>query len=259
MRVVAVDWSGRIAGAKEHLWLAEARDDELVRLEGGRSREELIDHLVTLADAGPLVVGFDFSFALPAWFLTERGYDDGPGLWRAATTHGEDWLRDCPAPFWGRPGKQKPIGGDPFRVTERALSVGGISPKSTFQIGGAGAVGTGSVRGWPHLVRLRAAGFAIWPFDEAAGRLLAVEVWPRLCTGPVAKSNPLARVDYLERHLPHLTGKPRDLMCASEDAFDAACTALAMAREADTFASLPSPADAIASQEGWVWSPSVTR
>ena len=38
-----------------------------------------------------------------------------------------------------------------------------VRPKSTFQIGGAGAVGTGSLRGMPHLLTLREAGCAVWP------------------------------------------------------------------------------------------------
>lgn len=57
---------------------------------------------------------------------------------------------------------------DELRRTDRERpAVGGIRPTSGFQIGGAGAVGTGAVRGMPMLARLRAAGFAIWPFDAA--------------------------------------------------------------------------------------------
>ncbi|MFN8027734.1 MAG: hypothetical protein U0W40_15655 [Acidimicrobiia bacterium] len=149
-----------------------------------------------------------------------------------------------------------------FRATERALRVGGIVPKSTFQIGGAGAVGTGSVRGWPHLTRLRKEGYAVWPFDAPASPRVVVEVWPRLCTGPVVKSDPLARVAYLREHLGHVRGDERDLMCASEDAFDAACTALVMAEHAASFTHLGLPADdpeGVARREGWVWSPPASR
>ena len=55
---------------------------------------------------------------------------------------------------------------------ERAARVRGIAPKSVFQIGGAGSVGTASLRGMPVLQRLREAGFAVWPFDrpERSGR-----------------------------------------------------------------------------------------
>ena len=258
LRVVAVDWSGRATGAASYLWLAEARqgDDgpELVRLECGRTREQLVDHLVGLLDDGPLVVGLDFSFALPEWWLAEQGHCDGPGLWAASATAGEEWLHTCAPPFWGKTGCPKPLG-EGLRATERELSVGGIAPKSTFQIGGAGAVGTGSVRGWPHLLRLREAGYAIWPFTAPAEPPVVVEVWPRLCTGPVVKSDPLARVRYLQTHLAHVQGEVRDLMCASEDAFDAGCTALVMAAHASSFASLDPPDHPVARSEGWVWSP----
>ena len=44
-------------------------------------------------------------------------------------------------------------------------------PAWWFQIGGAGAVGTGSIRGMPHLLTLARNGFGIWPFSEG---------WPRL-------------------------------------------------------------------------------
>jgi hypothetical protein len=139
--------------------------------------------------------------------------------------------------------------------------VGGILPKPTFQIGGAGAVGTGSVRGWPHLARLHQAGYAVWPFDAPAAPPLVVEVWPRACTGAVVKSDPIARRAYVQQHLGHVRGMPRDLMCASEDAFDAACTALVMAEHTTSFTCLAAPleGDGLARREGWVWSPSWSR
>jgi hypothetical protein len=263
VRVIAVDWSGRVTGASRHLWLAEARDRALVRLECGRTREQLLEHLVAITrDDEPIVVGLDFSFSLPAWFLDERGLGDGPALWELARHEGETWLRDCPPPFWGLPGRRNRHGREPLRTTERTLAVGGIVPKSTFQIGGAGAVGTGSVRGWPHLRVLRDAGYAIWPFDDPSARVeprqVVVEVWPRLCTGPVVKSDPLARVDHLEARLPQVQGRVRDLMAASEDAFDAGFTALGMAAHAHELARLTAPeptVPAIAAREGWVWRP----
>jgi hypothetical protein len=47
-----------------------------------------------------------------------------------------------------------------------------------FQIGGAGAVGTDSVRGTPHLLTLAKAGFSIWPFDPPH-HLMVIEIYPR--------------------------------------------------------------------------------
>ena len=92
MRVVAVDWSGRKQGERRSIWLAEAVDGELVRLEDGRTRDEVADHVVDLAAADPdLVVGFDFSFALPAWFFAAQELTRVDDLWAAAIRDG-DWV-----------------------------------------------------------------------------------------------------------------------------------------------------------------------
>ena len=81
MSVVAIDWSGRASGERRHLWTAEADAGELVRLEAGRTRAEVVDELVArVDDADGVVVGFDFSFSLPAWFLRARGYADARAL-----------------------------------------------------------------------------------------------------------------------------------------------------------------------------------
>ena len=89
--------------------LAEARAGRLVRVEGGRDRDELIEHLVEYARARPeLVVGFDFAFSLPAWFLRERGLASAFELWGLVAREGERWLAECSPPFWGRPGRRRP-------------------------------------------------------------------------------------------------------------------------------------------------------
>ncbi|MEX0750548.1 MAG: hypothetical protein WD359_07030, partial [Dehalococcoidia bacterium] len=69
---------------------------------------------------------------------------------------------------------------------------------------GAGAVGTGSLRGMPMLHRLHAAGMHIWPYDDP-GYPLVIEIYPRLLTGPVRKSSPQARARYIDTWLaqPH--------------------------------------------------------
>ena len=77
----------------------------------------------------------------------------------------------------------------------------GITPKSPFQIGGSGSVGTGSLRAMPFLLRLREAGFQTWPYEDAKLGVkpapLLVEMYTRLMTGAVAKSNESARKAYL--------------------------------------------------------------
>jgi Protein of unknown function (DUF429) len=258
--VLAVDWSGRKTGERRYVWTAEAADGELVGLACGRSRAQLTDDLVARADADPgLVVGFDFSFSLPAWFLDERGYAGAPDLWEAATRDGERWLADCAPPFWGRPGRRRPELPEHFRVTEAELTaVGGIRPKSTFQVGGAGSVGTGSLRGFPLLARLRAAGFAIWPFDVPAAPPVAVEIYPRLLTGEVVKSDPAARRAHLDRLYPGLAAPWRDLAVGSEDAFDAAVSAVVMSHHEAELRALPALDDPVLRREGRVWDPAIS-
>src|SRR6185312_11531388 len=115
---------------------------------------------------------------------------------------------------------------------ERAAKVRGITPKSPFQIGGSGSVGTGSLRAMPFLLRLREAGFRVWPFESAAlgakkPRPLLVEMYTRLLTGAVAKSNPAARSAYLaakRKADASYAGISRGVLAKaleSEDAFDA--------------------------------------
>src|SRR5882762_3822449 len=198
-RVVAVDWSGdKGPGQKKKLWAGvwTAATDK-VWLEGGRTREELIGWLVELAAETPrMVVGVDCCFSFPAWFLEEHGCATVFEFWQhVAAGHGERWLhRECEdGRFWGvrgpgRTGKrpeefcgpglhrmmrrtdfenkiaQGQEGGDP----ERAAKMMGITPKSPFQVGGSGSVGTGSLRAMPWLMKLREAGFRVWPFEEAS-------------------------------------------------------------------------------------------
>jgi hypothetical protein len=255
--VVAVDWTGRKTGERRHLWVAEAADGELVRLEAGRTRAQVVDELVARADERPgIVVGFDFSFSLPSWFLDERGYGSPRRLWDAAAVDGERWLSECASPFWGRPGHPRPELPEHLRRTEADVAaVGGIRPKSTFQIGGAGSVGTGSVRGFPALARLQDAGFAVWPFDAPAEPPVAIEIWPRTLTGAVVKSDAAARAAYVESNLPGLDRAFLVQTVGSEDAFDAAVSAVVMSRHEAALRALPVVDDAVFRREGYVWSP----
>jgi hypothetical protein len=261
VRVVAVDWSGRVAGARRAIWLAEAVDGRVTRLECGRSRDDVVDHLLALAAADhKLAVGLDFSFSLPAWFLHERGCATADALWAAAAVEGDAWLASSAPPFWGRPGRSRPSMPEPFRATERALpSVGGVRPKSTFQIGGAGSVGTGAVRGFPALARLRAGGFRIWPFHDEPALPVVVEIYPRLCTGPVVKS----RVDARRAHCRAAFSHVDDALVAHaidcEDAFDALAAVVVMDRHARELGALPRLDDPVRRVEGEVWAPVEAR
>jgi len=230
-----------------------------VRVEAGRSRRELVDHLIAVADEAPgLVVGLDFAFSFPAWFLEERDLGSARELWELVREEGEGWLEAREAPFWGWEGSRKPEVPEHFRRTEAAVrEETGASPRSVLQLLGAGAVGTGSVRGMPFLLDLADAGFSVWPFD-APELPLVVEIYPRLLTGDVVKSDAGARARYLEREHPGLPGELRRKTASSGDAFDAAVSALAMARHAADFRRLPPARDRASRLEGAIWRPGVT-
>ena len=256
---LAVDWSGAARGAERRIWIAEARDGRLVRLECGRSRAEALRECMACAERDPgLALGLDFAFAFPAWFARELGAADVRELWRLVAARGEDWLARCAPPFFGRKGARRPPH-DPERPLWRRtelehLPVRGIAPKSVFQIGGAGAVGTGSLRGMPLLAELARAGFSIWPFD-APRAPCAAEIYPRWFTGPVAKSSPRARALHLANHpLPADEGLVESAR-ASEDAFDAALSALALAGAAPP--DDPREFEALFRIEGRIWRPRV--
>lgn len=284
--VIAIDWSGRvdIAGQRRHI-VAAVWDQGKVRIESGRTRDEVTDWLIALAAKNPhLVVGFDFCFSFPAWFVRDEHHaKDAPDFWRKVVTeHGERWLsrESTDRRFWGKPHKRPDeFSGENLhrmlRATdidckliahipeeERALRVKGITPKSVFQIGGSGSVGTASLRGMKTLVRLQDAGFHIWPFDKPnAGKPLVVEMYSRLNTGPVHKSNAEARAKYLNNKrktdaaYAALSRTVLEKARASEDAFDALVSCMVMTKERAGFMRLPTPRDKNYALEGWTWAP----
>jgi hypothetical protein len=130
----------------------------------------------------------------------------------------------------------------------------GIAPKSVFQIGGAGAVGAGSIRGMPLLCQLHLAGAMVWPFTDR-GHPRVVEIYPRLLTGPVRKSDPVARRALLKTRYPRLASEYVDLAAMSDDAFDAAVSALVMVEHVEDLASLPVECDQKVRLEGRIWHP----
>lgn len=296
-RIVAVDWSGRVdaVGQRRHIW-AGVWTGGKVTLEAGRTREELVTWLTGMARETPrMVVSLDCCFSFPAWFLVEHGCATVFEFWKkVAEGHGERWLsRECEevardARFWGAPHKRpgefcgenlhrsmrltdmdnkitpKLLEGDP----DRAAKVKGITPKSPFQIGGAGSVGTGSLRAMPFLLRLREAGFRVWPFESsrlatAKPQPLLVEMYTRLLTGAVAKSNEAARATYLaakkktDAMYTGLSGVAVRHALSSEDAFDALVSVLEMVRWQEEFLRLKATKDEVLLLEGITWRPAI--
>jgi hypothetical protein len=270
-RVIAIDWSGRkdAAGQRRAIQrcVVEMQPSPRVSLlEGGLTRSEVTAWLCKdhFRDA---LVGFDFAFSFPAPYPDCVGRATSwLGVLEWAAEHSEDALSACQAPFWGRPGKRRGQGGAVVRRCD-AVAAAGLShaPKPIFQIGGAGAVGTGSLRGMPQLLTLREAGFHCWPFDgpPQAGASSVVEIYPRWFTGNVVKSNRDARDAYLRRYLPRdgveVQDRFRLAALTSEDAFDALVSAVGIAellldggfeRYGSAFY-----ADEVLRAEGWILGP----
>jgi hypothetical protein len=263
VRTVAVDWSGSVSARGRTTWTAEVAGGELVFLECGRTATALAELLIGWAERDPeMVVGLDFAFSTPLWFLRERGYATAHDLWRDAAVNADEWLRACAPPFWGRPQRKRPEltdGVSWYRATEALVPVvAGTRPKSVFQVGGAGAVGTGSLRGMALLATLHDAGFSVWPFDPPHLPRV-VEIYPRALTGAVRKSDAAARRAYLDARDWPRNLSLRELASSTEDAFDAAVSALVMCEHADDLRRLGDPSDPVARLEGEIWLPPGAR
>ena len=106
----------------------------------------------------------------------------------------------------------------------------------------------------------------MWPFDRPAlaGRQpqpLVVEMYSRLNTGAVHKSNPKARAAYLLKKRQESAAYaelPRSVLAkarGSEDAFDALVSTMVMTERRAEFPTLPAPKDTLHLVEGWTWAP----
>jgi hypothetical protein len=284
-RVVAVDWSGRVdaAGQRRGIWMGVwtslGEGVAEVTLDGGKTRDEVVKRLIALAAETPkMVVGVDFCFSYPEWFVREVGAETVQEFWRIVSEQGETWLgRECPHNyFWGKPGRKNTCftgegAGRMFRRADHACKIRseildpdqrdkikGIAPKSPFQTGGAGAVGTGSLRGIPELLRLSQSGFSVWPFDAPQLPML-LEIYPRLLTGEVKKSNGEARQEYLRRKRlanPAYMALGDEVVAkagGSEDAFDALVSVMEMSARRASFGELVRAVDPVMLLEGAVW------
>jgi hypothetical protein len=258
VRIIAIDWSGAKKHAAKKIFWAEFRDGRPVYLENGRDRDQTIERLIHSASGlDNIIAGVDFAFSCPAWFLHHRQCRDVSAFWDEVGYHCEEWLERCSSPFWGRRGQKCELSQQKlFRRTElRAERVAGIRPKSVFQLAGGGHVGTGSLRGIAFLPKLRKAGFAIWPFDRPIKKVL-VEIYPRLLTKEVTKSNQQGRIDYLSRsEFQSLPAEWRQTAVSCEDAFDAAVSAFRMNQHASEIGQLQQATDPEVLLEGDIWIP----
>ena len=225
-RIVVVDWSAHSVpkvGA-DSIWLA-IDDRGTLAVENPATRAGAAGRLTSIVEAAgdsTTLIGVDFSLGYPAGTARALGCRGQP--WQAMWTLLADsivdderngnnrfefaaecnaMVGDGPGPFWGCPPRRqvehcltttKPVrsGGHPpeWRLVEAVLRRRGRRPFSSWQLLGAGAVGSQSLLGIPVLERLRRRfphRVDIWPFTtglrlppKRAGQVVVAEVWPTI-------------------------------------------------------------------------------
>ena len=228
-RFIVVDWSAQSTpklGA-DSIWIA-VEDATGARSWNPRTRAEaevILDELVNRSTADRTLIGVDFSLGYPAGTAAALGVDVSMP-WRSTWDLLIDLIVDesnnrnnrfevasllnermsgGARPFWGCPpsarsinlASTKPTGVGPvpeWRSVEATLRIQGRRPFSSWQLLGAGAVGSQTLLGVPMVARVverlgqRAA---IWPFTTGlsaplcvAGSVVIAEVWPSILEIP---------------------------------------------------------------------------
>jgi hypothetical protein len=257
VQVIAIDWSGAKRNPQRKIWKSEFINGTPHLPKNGRNRDETVSDLRAPQNGSDQVfVGLDFAFSCPAWFVRKQDCSNIADFWSKVEEHCEQWLDECRNPFWGRRRQKCELTKQLlFRQTELSSgSILGVRPKSVFQLAGGGQVGTGSLRGMAFLTALRRS-YSIWPFDPPS-QYVVVEIYPRLLTEAIKKSNQQERTDYLSRaEFEKLPEKWRQVASSCEDAFDAAISAFKMNQHVDKLRSLKQTTDPEALLEGVIWDP----
>jgi len=215
---------------RDSIWVASLDASRAGRVDGGArsanvqncpTRSDAIEHLTELvAQPARVLVGVDFSLGYPAGTASAWGIR-GPawsGVWSELARLVVDGPRNAnnrfevaselnrragngPGPFWGcSPGFRTPWlastkpppheGLAEWRLVEQRLRADGHRPFSSWQLLGAGAVGSQSVVGIAALARLvdERTDVDVWPFTcgatMARKRIVFGEVWPALVPLP---------------------------------------------------------------------------
>jgi hypothetical protein len=246
-RVFAIDWSGALRGSRKKIWLAEVSRNRLVCLQSGRDRTEVISYVIEESKKTPkMVVGLDFAFSCPEWFVKSKNCRTIRDFWSLAKEQGEEWMNDLP--FWSK-GKPEQQPDREYRQCELVLG----TPSSVFKLVGPAQVGRGSIRGMPYLLQLHQSGFAIWPFDSP-GWPRAIEIYPRLFTPGIVKSNRDSRCEFLEKFRDRCSASDLTNAKNSDDAFDALVSAFAMSERWEELCSLAQSTNSQTIIEGAIWS-----
>lgn len=232
---IVVDWSARSRPAP----LRPSRDAIWWSVNGcepryERTRQDLESRLTDLLSQtkGSTLVGFDFSFSYPRWFLDALRLD-----WRSLWALLERAIEDQPhannrfavaaalnrratgaaAPFWGASSelpflsRRKPRMPHPeLRPCELRLHP---RPKSAFQLLGVGSVGSQTLLGIPVLERLRRCfgpRLAVWPFEPPSAPIVLAEIYPSCLPRALWSGQPIPDREQV-RHLAAALLAPLDL------------------------------------------------
>ncbi len=216
-QVAILDWSAAAGPrkGKDSIWLGLA-DATGTATENIPTRHLAAQRLRTLtenalSDGSRLLIGADFAFGFPTGFAAPLvGASAAMAVWNWLA----DQVTDTPGnlsnyrevaarmngqfkgggPFWGNgarrdvPGLPRlkpplPLGLGAHRHCDLVARESGASPKTVWQLAGAGAVGAQVLTGVPVLNALRrtfAGQLSVWPFDLADTPVLLAEVYPSL-------------------------------------------------------------------------------
>ncbi len=248
-RIFAIDWSGALKGSRKKIWVAEISRGILHPLKCGRDRRETIDYVIESSKQTPkMVVGLDFAFSCPEWFVRSKGCNTIYEFWDLAGKQGERWMREWP--FWskGKPERQ------PDREYRRCEDTPQLKPSSVFKLVGAAQVGRGSIRGMPYLLQLRESDFSIWPFDSSRWPRV-IEIYPRLFTRGIVKSDCNARRKFVEKYRKYCSTEALEQAANCDDAFDAFVSAFAMSEHLEQLCLLTQSVTPRTLIEGAIWTP----
>ncbi len=279
-RVVVVDWSANSTPklGRDSIWIAVNDGDCDIETTNLSTRATAIDHLVGLLESdrsATTLIGVDFSLGYPAGTAAGLGLV-GVGwsaMWQLLADRISDDDRNAnnrfavadelnqrftggSAPFWGCPPSArstrltstKPAASasvNEYRAVEEILRARGLRPFSSWQLLGAGAVGSQSLLGIARLQGLRqhvGDRLQVWPFTTGLrmpvlrdGAVVVAEVWPSML--------PVVDVDAVVRDLVHVRTTARWLAQADSSGELSAWFSPRVP---------PDVAQAVAAEEGWI-------
>lgn len=225
-RFVVVDWSANSTPkvGRDSIWIAHHEPSgaiEVTNLATRAAAEAFIVDLVESDSTSSTLLGVDFSLGYPEGTAGALGLSGPPwsAMWDLLAERIDDDDRNAnnrfavaaalnqrltgrAGPFWGCPPTQatptlaatkpRPPAGvlDEWRRVEARLRTHGHRPFSSWQLLGAGAVGSQSLLGIPMIARLRRrldGRVDVWPFTTGFARptlgdgaVVVAEVWPSM-------------------------------------------------------------------------------